>query len=49
MKAIVNGCKDSTDVFDKEADFFHTLQYKYGILRDERQDYYAHEDCLQSR
>ena len=46
MKAIVNGCKDSTDVSDKEADFFHTLQYKYGILPDERQDYYAHEDYV---
>lgn len=44
MKAIVNGCKDSTDVSDKEADFYHELQYKYGILPDEKIDYYSRED-----
>lgn len=41
MKAIVNGCKDATDVSDKESDFFHKLQYGYGITLDERKDYYT--------
>lgn len=44
MKAIVNGCKDSTDVSDRESDFFHDLQYKYGIILDERKDYYTKDD-----
>lgn len=44
MKAIVNGCKDSTDVSDKEADFFHELQYKYGITLDDRKNYYTEAD-----
>ena len=43
MKAIVNGCKDVTDVYDKESDFYHDLQYKYGILLDDRSDYYSIE------
>lgn len=44
MKAIINGCKNSTDVSDKRADFFHELQYKYGILPDEKTDYYSREE-----
>ena len=28
MKAIVNGCENTSDVSDKEADFYHVLQYK---------------------
>lgn len=44
MKAIVNGCKDSTDVSDKESDFFHELQYKYGIILDDKKDYYTESD-----
>lgn len=44
MKAIVNGCKDSTDVSDKESDFFHELQYKYGITIDDRKNYYTEAD-----
>lgn len=46
MKAIVNGCKNSTDVSDKEADFFHELQYKYGIILDEKKDYYSQRDYV---
>ena len=41
MKAIVNGCKDSTDVADKESDFFYDLQHTYGILPDDVSDYYT--------
>lgn len=44
MKAIVNGCKNATDVYDKESDFFHDLQYGYGIILDEREDYYTKND-----
>lgn len=46
MKAIVNGCKDSTDVSDKESDFFHELQYKYGITIDDRKNYYTEADYV---
>ena len=44
MKAIVNGCKNSTDVRDKESDFFHDLQYRYSIVLDEREEYYTKDD-----
>ena len=44
MKAIVNGCKDLTDVNDKESDFFHNLQYQYGITLDDRKEYYLEDD-----
>ena len=44
MKAIVNGCRDSTDVSDKESDFFHELQYKYGIILDDTTNYYTEAD-----
>lgn len=43
MKAIVNGCKDITDVSDRESDFYHILQYKYGIKIDNRNDYYGED------
>lgn len=46
MKAIVNGCKDSTDVSDKESDFYHTLHFKYGILLDETKNYYMRDDYV---
>lgn len=40
MKTIVNGCKDSTDIATKKADFFTDLQYQYGITLDDQDDYY---------
>lgn len=43
MKAIVSGCNDVTDISDKQSDFFHTLQYQYGILEDENRGYYEKE------
>ena len=44
MKAIVNGCANSTDISDKQSDFFHELQYRYGITLDEKNDYYTKAD-----
>lgn len=44
MKAIINGCYSSGDVKVKKADFFHTLQYGYGIIQDERTNYYEATD-----
>lgn len=43
MKAIVSGCKDVTDISDKQSDFFHKLQYQYSILEDENRGYYEKE------
>lgn len=40
MKAIINGCISSSDVKVKKADFYHTLKAAYGILQDEKADYY---------
>ena len=46
MKMIVNGCKTAGDVVVRQSDFYHTIQYSYGILEDERNDYYAQENDL---
>lgn len=43
MNAIVSGCKDATDISDKQSDFFHKLQYQYSILEDENTCYYDKE------
>lgn len=40
MVAIINGCETSSDVYVKESDFYHTLQYSYGIVEDSKTDYY---------
>ena len=40
MKAIINGCSTSGDVKVKKADFYHVLQYSYGIVEDDRESYY---------
>lgn len=44
MKAIINGCSTSGDVKVKKADFYHKLQYSYGILEDDRTSYYEAAD-----
>lgn len=44
MKAIINGCSTSGDVKVKKADFFHALQYSYGIMEDDRSSYYESAD-----
>lgn len=43
MSAIVNNCKTSSDVVVKRADFYHKLQYGFGIVKDDRDDYYSDE------
>lgn len=43
MVAIVNGCLDRSDVAAKQADFFHRLQYEFGIVQDDFGDYYSDE------
>lgn len=40
MKSIVNGCSTAGDVRVKKADFYHDLEYTYGIKEDEKNDYY---------
>lgn len=40
MKSIVNGCSTAGDVLVKKADFYHNLEYAYGIKLDEKDDYY---------
>ena len=40
MIAITNGCKTSSDVTVKKADFYHMIQYSYGIKEDSCQNYY---------
>lgn len=40
MKSIVNGCSTAGDVLVKKADFYHNLEYVYGIKLDEKDDYY---------
>ena len=44
MKALINGCSTSGDIKVKKADFFHDLQYTYGIIEDEKSSYYKAED-----
>lgn len=44
MKAIINGCSTPGDVMVKKADFYHTLQYSYGIVEDDRESYYGNAD-----
>ncbi len=41
MIAIVNGCSTGTDVVIKQTDFYHALKSQYGIIIDEKTDYYA--------
>lgn len=43
MKAITDGCADATDVSDRKSDFFHKMQYLYGIVEDPVKEYYKLE------
>lgn len=43
MKAIINGCSTSADIDVKKSDFYHLLQYQFGIAEDPRTDYYSEE------
>lgn len=45
MQSIVNGCETESDVTDKQSDFYHKLEYSYGIRLDANTDtYYATEN-----
>ena len=43
MIAITNGCTTAADVRVKQSDFYHRLQYQYGIVEDSNNDYYNEE------
>lgn len=43
MKAITNGCNTSADVDIKKSDFYHLLQFSFGIAEDPNNDYYGEE------
>lgn len=43
MKAITEGCVDATDISDRRSDFFHKMQYLYGIIEDPEREYYKLE------
>lgn len=40
MQAITNGCCTSADVEVKKSDFYHNLQFCYGIVEDSHNSYY---------
>lgn len=44
MKAITDGCHTAADVAVKESDFYHKLQYTFGITEDPRDNYYSEEN-----
>lgn len=44
MKAIVNHCRTASDVTVKRSDFYHLLQFSFGIYEDDREDYYSTEN-----
>lgn len=46
MRAIVNGCFSISEVRAKQADFYHNLQSAYGIVLDERDDYYSETNYI---
>jgi hypothetical protein len=43
MKAILNGCSTESDIIVKKSDFYHDLQYIYGITEDTNDSYYDEE------
>ena len=44
MKSIVNGCSSASDVIIKKSDFYHLLQYSFGIVEEDEKDYYSKEN-----
>lgn len=44
MKAITDGCNTSADVAVKKSDFYHLLQFSFGIKEDPHVDYYGSEN-----
>lgn len=43
MKAITDGCHTAADVDVKKSDFYHKLQYSFGITEDPQDNYYSEE------
>lgn len=43
MKAITDGCKTAADVDVKKSDFYHKIQYSFGIVEDSTSNYYREE------
>lgn len=43
MKAITDGCHTAADVDVKKSDFYHKLQYAFGITEDPQDNYYGEE------
>ena len=43
MYSILEGCKNASDVVDKQSDFYKQLQYKYGIIEDTEDAYYSQD------
>ena len=43
MKAITDGCQTAADIDVKKSDFYHKLQYAFGITEDPKDDYYDEE------
>lgn len=41
MKTILELCRMPSDVVVEKADFYHFLQYCFGILEDDKKDYYS--------
>ena len=44
MKAITDGCHTAADVDIKKSDFYHKLQYAFGITEDPQDNYYGEEN-----
>lgn len=44
MKAITDGCHTATDIDVKKSDFYHKLQYTFGITEDPQDNYYGEEN-----
>ncbi len=44
MKAITDGCHTVADVDVKKSDFYHKLQYAFGITEDPQDNYYGEEN-----
>ena len=44
MKAITDGCHTAADVDVKKSDFYHKLQYAFGITEDPQDNYYGEEN-----
>lgn len=47
MKAITDGCSTTADVDVKKSDFYHKIQYSFGITEDSISNYYS-EECFTS-